>query len=146
MVHKLTLLEIKLGVNLQVKLGVGSKTGSTNSVLAFLTCTDGSVLAFLKCTDRSVLIFLKFLDGSVLAHLRFPMQSAPVMSTNIRIFKYSNKMALEYYSYLCSRHFSSTNIFGYSFVDFWTTEYIQKFVHKFFKIRKKFKYLLKTLL
>ena len=66
-----------LGVNLKVKLGVGSITGSKNSVLAFLKCMDGSVLAFLKCTDRSVLVFLKCMDGSVLAHLRFPMQSAP---------------------------------------------------------------------
>ena len=30
------------GVNLEVKLGVGSKTGSKNSVLAFLKYTDGS--------------------------------------------------------------------------------------------------------
>ena len=57
------------------------------------------------------------------------------MSTNIRIFEYSNKMALEYYSYSYSCHFPSTNIFGYSFVDFWTTEYIRIFVHKFSKIR-----------
>ena len=71
------MLGIKLGVNLEVKLGVGSKTGSKNSVLAFLKCMEGSVLAFLKCTDRSVLVFLKCMDGSVLAHLRFPMQSAP---------------------------------------------------------------------
>ena len=58
-----------------------------------------------------------------------------VMITNIQIFEYSNKMALKYYlySYLC--HFPSTNIFGYSFVDFWTTEYIQIFVCKFSKIR-----------
>ena len=73
----IVMLEIKLGLNLEVKLGVGSKTGSKNSVLAFLKCTDGSVLAFLKCTDGSVLVFLKCMDGSVLAHLRFPMQSAP---------------------------------------------------------------------
>ena len=53
------------------------------------------------------------------------------MSTNIWIFKYSNKMALEYYSYSCQ--LPSTNIFGYSFVHFWTTEYIQIFVHKFLK-------------
>ena len=59
------------------KLRVGSKTGSKNSVLAFLKCMDGSVLAFLKCMDGSVLVFLKCMDGSVLAHLRFPMQSAP---------------------------------------------------------------------
>ena len=56
-----------------------------------------------------------------------------VMSTNIQIFEYSNKMALEYYSYSC--HFPSANIFGYSFVDFWTTKYIRIFVHKFSKIR-----------
>ena len=67
----------KLGVNLEVKSGFGSKTGSKNSVLAFLKSMDGSVLAFLKCTDGSVLVFLKYMDGSALAHLRFPMQSAP---------------------------------------------------------------------
>ena len=66
------MLEIQLGVNLEVKVGVGSKTGSKNSVLAFLKFTDGSVLAFLKCTG-SVLFFLKGMDGSVLAHLRFPI-------------------------------------------------------------------------
>ena len=71
------MLEIKLGVNLEIKLGVGSKTGSKNSVLAFLKRTDGSVLVFLKCTDESVLVFLKCMDGSILAHLRFPIQSAP---------------------------------------------------------------------
>ena len=56
-----------------------------------------------------------------------------VMSTSIRMFKYSNKMALEYnlYSYLC--HFPSSDIFGYSFVDFWTTEYIQIFIRKLLK-------------
>ena len=57
-----------------------------------------------------------------------------VMSTNIRIFEYSNKMALEYYSYSYSCHFPSTNIFGYSFVDFWTAEYIRIFIRKFSKI------------
>ena len=78
MMNKLiVMLGIKLGLNLAVILGVGSKTGSKNSVLAFLKCMDGSVLAFLKCTDGSVLVFLKCMDGSVLAHLRFPMQSAP---------------------------------------------------------------------
>ena len=78
------MLEIKPGVNLEVKLGVGSKTRHKNSVLAFLRCTDKSVLAFLKCKDGSVLVFLMdgsvlvFLkDGSVLAHLMFPTQSAP---------------------------------------------------------------------
>ena len=60
------MLEIKLGVNLEVKLGVWSKTGSNNSKLAFLKYMDGSVLAFLKCMD-------------VLAHLSFPMQSAPTI-------------------------------------------------------------------
>ena len=73
----IVILKLKLGVNLEVKLGVGSKTGSKNSVLAFLKCTDGYSLGFLKCTDGSVLVFLKCMDGSVLAHLRFPMQSAP---------------------------------------------------------------------
>ena len=71
------MLEIKIGVNLEMILGVGSKTGSKNSVLAFLKCTDGSVLAFLKCMDGSVLVYLKCMDGSVLAHPRFPMQSTP---------------------------------------------------------------------
>ena len=61
--------------------------------------------------------------------------SLAVMSINIWIFEYSNKMALKYYSYSYSCHFSSTNIFGYSFVDFWTTEYIRIFVRKFLKIR-----------
>ena len=73
------MLEIKLGINLDVKLGVRSKTVSKNSVLAFLEFTDGSVLAFLKCTDGSVLAFLKCMEGSVFAHLRFPMQSAPTI-------------------------------------------------------------------
>ena len=57
------------------------------------------------------------------------------MSTNIGIFEYSNKMGLEYYLYLHSCHFPSTNIFAYSFVDFWTTEYVQIFVCKFLEIR-----------
>ena len=65
----------------------------------------------------------------------FFLKDISVMSLNIRIFEYSNKMALKYYSYLYSCHFPSTNIFGYSFVDFWTTEYIQIFVCKFLKIR-----------
>ena len=56
------------------------------------------------------------------------------MSTIIRIFEYSNKMSLEYYSYLYLCNFSSTNIFGYSFVEFWTTEYILIFIRKFSKI------------
>ena len=71
------MLEIKLGENLEVKLGVGSKTRSKNSILDFPKCTDGSVLAFLKCMDGSVLVFLKCMDGSLLAHLGFSMQSAP---------------------------------------------------------------------
>ena len=45
------MLRIKLGVNLEVKFGVKSKTGSKNSVLTFLKCMDGFVLAFLKCRD-----------------------------------------------------------------------------------------------
>ena len=64
------MLGIKLGVNIEVKLGVGSKTGSNNSVLAFQKGMDGSILAFLKCTDGSVLVFLKCMDGSILAHLQ----------------------------------------------------------------------------
>ena len=59
------MLEMKLGVNLEVKLGVGSKTGSKDSVLTFLKYTDGSVLALLKCTDGSVLVFLKCMECSV---------------------------------------------------------------------------------
>ena len=59
----------------------------------------------------------------------------PVMSTNIRIFKYLNKMALKYYSYSHLCHFPNSNIFVYSLVDFWTTEYIQIFVCKFLEIR-----------
>ena len=73
----IVMLGIKLGVNLELNLGVVRKTGRKNSVLAFLKCTDGSVLAFLKSTDGSVLVFPKCMDGSVLAHLRFPMQSSP---------------------------------------------------------------------
>ena len=44
-------------------------------------------------------------------------------------------MVLEYYLYSYSCHFPSTNIFGYSLVDFLTTEYIQIFVPKFLKTR-----------
>ena len=73
----IVMLGIKIRVNIEVKLGVGSKTGSKNLILAFLKVMDGSVLAFLNCTDGSVLVFQKCMDGSVLAHLRFPMQSAP---------------------------------------------------------------------
>ena len=61
------MLEIKLGVNLEVKLGVGSKNGITNFVLAFLKCMDKPVLGFLKCMDGPVLVFLKCIDGSILA-------------------------------------------------------------------------------
>ena len=57
------------------------------------------------------------------------------MSMSIRIFEYLNKMALEYYLYSHSCHFPSTNILGYSFVDFWTTKYIRMIVCKFLKIR-----------
>ena len=48
-----------------------------------------------------------------------------------QIFKYQNKSALKYYLYLC--HLPSTNILGYSFVDFWTTEHFRTFVCKFLK-------------
>ena len=41
-------------------------------------------------------------------------------------------MALEYYLYSYSCHFSSSNIFGYSFIDFWKTEYIWILVWKLF--------------
>ena len=57
---------------------VGGKTGSKNSVLAFLNCMDGSVLAFLKWMDGSVLVSLKCPDSSVLANRRFSIQSAPL--------------------------------------------------------------------
>ena len=36
-------------------------------------------------------------------------------------------MALKYYLYMSLCHFPSSNMFIYSFVDFWTTEYIQIF-------------------
>ena len=55
---------MKLGVNLELKFGVGSKTGGKNSVLVFLKCIDGYELAFLKCTDGSLLVFLTCMDGS----------------------------------------------------------------------------------
>ena len=56
---------------------VWSKTGSKNSLLAFLKCMDRSVLAFLKCIDRSVLVSLKCIDGFVLANLMFSIKSVP---------------------------------------------------------------------
>ena len=55
--------------------------------------------------------------------------------TDIGIFEYLNEMALEYYSYLYTCHLPSTNILKYSFVGFWTTEYIQIFVGKCVKIQ-----------
>ena len=69
------MLYIKLGINLEVKLVVGSKTGSKNSVLAFLKCTDGSVLAFLKCMDGSLLVFLKCMDSFVLGASLLPFET-----------------------------------------------------------------------
>ena len=45
-------------------------------------------------------------------------------------------MAFEYYLYSYLWHFPSTNIFEFSFVDSWTTEYIQLFICKFLKIWK----------
>ena len=53
--------------------------------------------------------------------------TAPVMSTNIQILKYLNKMALKYYSYLYLCHFC-TNIFRYSFSKYVASEYIRIFV------------------
>ena len=50
---------VMLGINIKVKFGVRSKTGSNNSVLAFLKCMDGSVLTFLNYMDGSVLVYLK---------------------------------------------------------------------------------------
>ena len=44
-------------------------------------------------------------------------------------------MALKYFSYSYSCHFPSTNIIGYSFVNFWTTQYIPIFICKFLKIQ-----------
>ena len=64
-----------------------------------------------------------------------PPRYEPVMSMNNRIFEYLIEMALKYYSSSYSCHFPSTNIFGYSFIDFWTTEYIRIFVRKSSKIR-----------
>ena len=56
---------------------VGSKSGTNNSILAFLKCMDGSVLAFLKFTDGSLMVSQKCMNGSVLAHLRLSIQSVP---------------------------------------------------------------------
>ena len=67
-----------------------------------------------------------------------------MMSTNIQVLEFFNKMAMEHYLYLHLCNFPSTNIFGYSFVDSWTTEYIRIFVCKFSNINM-FEYLLKTL-
>ena len=51
---------------------------------------------------------------------------------------YSNKIALEYYLYLYLGHFPILNMFGFSFEDFWTAEYILIFVYswkyKYFQI------------
>ena len=57
------------------------------------------------------------------------------MSMNIQIFKYLNKMAHKYYLYMYACHIPSLNIFRYSFVDFWETEYIQIFVCKSLKVQ-----------
>ena len=51
------------------------------------------------------------------------------------MFECSNNMALEYYYYLYVLLFPSTNILGYSFLDFWTTKYIQIFVCTFLKLQ-----------
>ena len=66
-----------------------------------------------------------------MSHLYSGLGHVTVMSKNIPIFQYSNKIALEYYFYLFLCHFPSMNIFGYSLVDFWTTKYILIFVCKF---------------
>ena len=42
-------------------------------------------------------------------------------------------MALKYYSFLFCAN-PSTNLFGNSFVDFWTTKYVRIFVCKFLKL------------
>ena len=78
---------------------------------------------------------LDCIPSSVFLVFAFPFCVSAVMSMNIQIFQHQNKMALEYYLYLYLCHFSSTNIFSYSLVDFWTTEYIQIFVGKFLKIK-----------
>ena len=85
-------------------------------------------------------LFANFLMFEAISYY-FPLFPAiychiqPVMSTNIWIFEYLNKMALKYYSYSYSCHFPSTNIFGYSFEDFWTTDFIQIIFCKFSNIQ-----------
>ena len=49
--------------------------------------------------------------------------------------EYSNKLSLEYYSYLNLCHCPIKNIFGYSLVEFWTNKYIQICVLKFLEIQ-----------
>ena len=56
------------------------------------------------------------------------------MSTNNQLFKYWNKMALKHNLYFYAWHFSGKNMFGYSCVDFWVTNYIWIFVYKLLKI------------
>ena len=125
------------------------RTNPWASIWNYVVCHRKSVISaseqLLRCPVFSEPLLLHNLSAPPDSKHKFVMTSevgirtwygtGSVMSTNIRIFKYSNKMALEYYSYSYSCHFPSTNIFGYSFVDFWTTEYIRIFVHKFSKIR-----------
>ena len=46
----------------------------------------------------------------------------------VRIFEYSNKMTLKYYSYLYSCYFRNTNIFGYLFGKYVAYKYIWIFI------------------
>ena len=73
-----------------------------------------------KCCEVVVLVFHRHhvIADHGIKGLFYRRLLESVMSMNIRIFEYSNKMALKYYSYSHSCHFPSTNIFGYSFVDF----------------------------
>ena len=61
------------------------------------------------------------------------------MSTNIRIKGLSNTIRIRIRAISPVRIYKykyiSTNIFRYSFIDFWTTEYIQIFVCKFLEIQ-----------
>ena len=80
-------------------------TGKIANIQIRIMLKGHFIQIFVIITDRS-----NFGKGSLML--------SSVVSTNILIFEYSNKMALNYYSYLYLCHFPSTNIFGYSFVDF----------------------------
>ena len=53
------ILQLHRSLTYEIVSIVDSKTGSKNSVLAFLKCMGGTVLDFLKCMDGSLLVFLK---------------------------------------------------------------------------------------